>query len=85
MTTSDAKFREDIARINAAVFPVDNRVFQVPREALPLLRQADVRVPPPGEQYKVAELDDKLTSGGLTIEQRITVKNVLRSVGLLGR
>jgi hypothetical protein len=78
-------FKEDIARINAAVFPADTRVFQVPREALPLLQRANVKPPPVGQEYVLAELDDKLTSGGLTTEQRITVKNVLRSVGLLGR
>jgi hypothetical protein len=82
-------FTDDIRRIHDATFGVhgtaDTRVIGVPPVVLPMIRQAKLSVPPPGEQYKVAELDAALSTGGLSVEQRITVKNVLKSVGLLGK
>ena len=75
-------FKQDMARIHALVFS-DDRVFQVSRETEVLLRQRNIKPPPPGQQFVVPELDAKLA--GLDEGQRLQCKVDLNRNGLLPR
>ena len=59
-----------------------DRVVQVPAAMLPLLKRADIRPPPSGPLSR-SDVDAKLLGSDLSIEDRLKVKTVLRSVGLL--
>jgi hypothetical protein len=71
------------AGAHVASSPTDQRVFVVGAEAHRLLKRAGIRVPPPGQTYNVAQLNQTLEAGGLTPEERIHVKFTLLSCGLL--
>lgn len=58
------------------------RVVQIPRELMPLMKLADLRPPQTGK-LNPAETDAKLSSSGMTIADRIRIKSCLRSVDLL--
>lgn len=77
-------FRADVRRIHEAVFAAtDDRVFVVPRPVLELLRRADVKVPAVGATFDQGELSQKMSSAGLTIEERAQCKMALAHCGLL--
>lgn len=61
----------------------DKRVFVVPGSVVRNLERAKIVPPPPNTRYNVAELDEKLRSAGLDLQQRLETKTALEGCGLL--
>jgi hypothetical protein len=74
---------EDIDRIHRAAFGI--RDMPAPPRVLPLLKQANLRVPTVGETYEPRSLDEALSAGKLSTDERFFLKDWLRSQGLLAR
>jgi hypothetical protein len=84
--TSDAKHREDIARIHRAAFG-DDRVFPGgDRETAAMLNKVTKIEPVPLQgKYDRSKVDKAFDALGATVEQRLKCKTVLHANGLLGR